>query len=79
MFSYLSRISLKNSFGKVVFQILAKREMTQNENRLFGRHFEMVKRFNFFPRILVSDGAYIYGANFIAPFSFFFFFSRYFF
>ena len=34
--------SLKNSIGKVVFQILAKIEMTQNKNRLFGRHFEMV-------------------------------------
>ena len=36
----LSQISLKNSFGKVVFQILAEIEMSWNENRLFGRHFE---------------------------------------
>ena len=39
MYSYsptLSQISLKNSFGKVVFQILAKIEMTRNKNRLFG-------------------------------------------
>ena len=28
------------SFGKVVFQILGKIEMTRNKNRLFGRHFE---------------------------------------
>ena len=42
----LSQISLKNSFGKVVFQIFAKIEMTvQNKNRLFGRHFETVKHF----------------------------------
>ena len=40
----LSQISLKNSFGKVVFQNLVKIEMTQNKNRLFGRHFETVQR-----------------------------------
>ena len=39
MFPTLSQISLKNSFGKVVFQILAKIEMTWNKNQLFGRHF----------------------------------------
>ena len=39
----LSQISLKNSFGKVFFQILAEIEMTRNENRLFGRHFESVQ------------------------------------
>ena len=44
----LSQISLKNSFGKVVFQILAEIEMTQNENRLFGRHFETVQIFYIF-------------------------------
>ena len=51
MYSYsptLSQISLQNSFGKVVFQILAKIEMTQNKNRLFGRHFETVQYFQFF-------------------------------
>ena len=48
----LSQISLKNSFGKVVFQILAEIEMTRNENQLFGRHFEMVQIFYiFFPEI----------------------------
>ena len=45
----LSQISLKNSSGKVVFQILAKIEMTRNKNRLFGRHFETVQHFIFFP------------------------------
>ena len=44
----MSRISLKNSFGKVVFQILAKIEMSRNENRLFGRHFETVHIFYIF-------------------------------
>ena len=44
----LSQISLKNSFGKVVFQILAKIEMKQNKNRLFGHHFETVQHFQFF-------------------------------
>ena len=47
-FPTLSQISLKNSYGKVVFQILAKIEMTRNKNRLFGRHFEMVQHFQFF-------------------------------
>ena len=36
----LSQTSLKNFFGKMFFQILAKIEMTRNKNRLFGRHFE---------------------------------------
>ena len=40
----LSQISLKNSFGKVFFQILAKIEMTGNKIRLFGRHFETVQK-----------------------------------
>ena len=44
----LSQISLKNSFGKVVFQILAKIEMTRNKNRLFGRRFQTAQHFNFF-------------------------------
>ena len=44
----LSQISSKNSFGKVFFQILAEIEMTQNENRLFGLHFEMVQIFYIF-------------------------------
>ena len=43
----LSQISLKNSFGKGVFQILAEIE-TRNENWLFGRHFETVQIFYIF-------------------------------
>ena len=69
MYSYspiLSHISLKNSFGKVVFQILAKIEMTRNKNLLFGRHFETVQYFQFFFRIVIFYSPYIYGANFIA-------------
>ena len=51
IFSYslsLSQISLKNSFGKVVFQNLAKIEMMRNKNRLFGGYFETEQHFNFF-------------------------------
>ena len=65
----LSQISLKNSFGKVVFQNLAKIEMTQNKNRLFGRHFETLQHLNsFFCRIVIFYVPYIYGANCIAKF-----------
>ena len=67
----LSHISLKNSYGKVVFQILATIKMTQNKNRLFGRHFETVQHFHFFfffCRIVHFYSPYIYGANFIAKF-----------
>ena len=65
----LSQISLKNSFGKVVFQILTKIEMTQNKNRLFGRHFETVQHFQiFFVELWIFYSPYIYGANFIAKF-----------
>ena len=45
MFSNLESISLKNFFGKVVFQILANIEMMQIKNRLFGRNFETVHHF----------------------------------
>ena len=65
----LSQIPLKNCFGKVVFQILAKIEMMRNKNRLFGRHFETVQHFQFFfCRIVIFYSPYIYGANFIAKF-----------
>ena len=48
----LKQISLKISFGKDVFQILAKIEMTRTKNRLFGRHFDMVQHFqNFFAEL----------------------------
>ena len=46
-FPNLSHISMKNSFGKVVFQIFTEIEMTRNENRLFGNHFETVKNIFF--------------------------------
>ena len=42
MFSYFEPNFVKNSFGKVVFQILTR------ENRLFGRHFETVQHINIF-------------------------------
>ena len=44
----LSQISLKNSFGKVVFQNLAKIEMTRNKNWFFGCHFETEQHLIFF-------------------------------
>ena len=59
----------KNSFGKVVCQILAKIEMTRNKNRLFGRHFKTVQHFQiFFFRIVIFYSPYIYGAKLIAKF-----------
>ena len=63
----LSQISSKNSFGKVVFQILAEIEMKRNENRLFGRHFEKVQIFYIFlPEIwLWLVYVYIYGVKMI--------------
>ena len=71
-FPTLSQISLKNYFEKVFFQILAKIEMTRNKIRLFGRHFETIKHFQFFfffcCRIVNFYSPYIYGANFIAKF-----------
>ena len=51
MFPALSQISLKNSFGKVVFQILAKIKMMRNKNRIFGRHFERYSILGFFPEL----------------------------
>ena len=59
---------MKNSFGKAVFQILAKIETMRNKNRLFGRHFETVQHLKNVSEIMVSYSAYIYGANFIAKF-----------
>ena len=68
-FPTLSQISLKNSFEKAVFQILAKIEVTRNKIWLFGRHFETVQHFLFFfSRIVIFYSPYIYGANFIATF-----------
>ena len=63
-----SQILLKNSFGKVVFQILAEIQMTQNENRLFGHHFETVQIFYiFFPEICLWL-VYTYGVKMIKKF-----------
>ena len=42
----LSQISLENSIGKVVFQILVTWLFLQNENSFFGHHFEMQYFFN---------------------------------
>ena len=64
----LSQISLKKSFGKVVFQILAEIEMLRNENRLFGRHFETVQIFYFFSRNMVVISVYTYGVKIIKKF-----------
>ena len=56
----MSQNALKNSFVTVVFQILAKIKMTQNKNRLFGRHSETVQHFNIlFCRIMIFYSAYI--------------------
>ena len=65
----MSQISLKNSFGKMVFQNLAKIEMMRNKNRLFGRHFETLQHFKFFvAELWFFYDPYIYDANFIAKF-----------
>ena len=61
----LSQFSLKNSFGKVVFQILAEIEMTRNENRLFGPHFETVQIFYFFSWNMVVISVCTYGVKII--------------
>ena len=62
----LNQISLKNSFGKVVFQILAEIEMTRNENRLLGRHFETVQIFYIlFSWNMVVISVDIYGVKII--------------
>ena len=46
MFSYFEPNFIEKFLGKVFFfQILAKIEISRNENRLFGRHFETVQHF----------------------------------
>ena len=52
----------------MVFQILAEIEMTQNENRLFGRHFETVQIFYIFFRKYGVISVYIYGIKIINKF-----------
>ena len=44
----------------MVFQIFAEIEMTWNENRLFGRHFETVQIFYIFPWNMVVISVYIW-------------------
>ena len=44
----MNQRSLKKSFGKVAFQILAKIEVMRNKTRLFCRHFETVQHFNYY-------------------------------
>ena len=57
----LSQISLKNTFGKVIFQILPEIEMTGNENRLFGHHFQnSTNILYFFAWNMVVISVYIY-------------------
>ena len=50
------------------FQILAEIEMTRNENRLFGRHFETVQIFYFFFWNMVVISVYTYGVKIIKKF-----------
>ena len=62
----LSPISLKNSFGKEVFQLLAEIEMSRNENRLFGRHLKNGTHIlYFFSWNMVVISVYIYGVKII--------------
>ena len=53
--SIMNQVSLKNSFGQVVFQIFVEIEMTWNKNRLFGRHFETE---NVFRYLLLEYGCF---------------------
>ena len=61
----LSQISLKNSFGKVVFQILTEIEMTRNQNRLLAAILKLYKYFIFFSWSMVVISVYIYGVKII--------------
>ena len=49
----------------MVFQTLAEIKMSLNENRLFDRHFEMVRIFYIFFWNMVVISVYIYGVNII--------------
>ena len=71
MFSYFEPNFIENFFWEsvfffVFFQIFSKIKMTQNENRLFGRHFETISFF--FYRIVIFYRTFINGASFIAKF-----------
>ena len=67
MVSYFEPNFIEKFLWESGFQILAKIEMTQNENRLFDRHFETVRQFKYLSG-MGFDSAYINGANFIAKF-----------
>ena len=64
----LSQISLKNSFEVVVFQILAKIEMTQNKIGYLAAILKRYNIFKFFCRFVNFYSPYMYGAHFIAKF-----------
>ena len=61
----LSQISLKNSFGKVVFQILAEIEMTIGYLAAILKRY---KYFIFFSWNMVVISVYIYGVKLIKKF-----------
>ena len=48
MFSYFEPNFIEKFLPESVFSNFAKIEMTQNKNRLFGRHFETVQHFTIF-------------------------------
>ena len=68
MLSYYEPNFFEKFLWESVFQILAKIEMTQNKNLLFGCRFEMIQHFKIICRIMIFYSAYTYGANFIAKF-----------
>ena len=60
MFSYfepnfIEKISLEKCF---FFQILAKIKMTQNKNRLFGRHFLQMSEYASVRQLRAPHGGY---------------------
>ena len=62
MFSYFEPNFIEKFLWESGLQILAKIEMTQNKNRIFGGHFETVQQFQIFCRIVTFYSPYIYGA-----------------
>ena len=60
----LSQISLKNSFGKAVFQILAEIEMREMKIGYLAAIVKRYKYFIFFPEIWLWL-VYIYGVKII--------------
>ena len=61
----LSQNSLKNSFGKVVFQILAEIKMTRMKIGYLAAILKWYKYFIFFPWNMVVISVYIYGVKII--------------